>query len=108
MVDVFLLIVRLLSFYTILYRSVFVNPSTVRTIVGADIGLQFHHHFVRLTGDLNVKFTVCFIDCSRAIMVGVVRIESSLLYIVAAICGIVCRRYPGRSTQGLPMQRGPS
>jgi hypothetical protein len=76
MADVFLLIVRLLSFYTILYRSVFVSPSTVRTIVGADVGLQFHHHIVRSTGDLHVKFTVCFIDCNRAILVGVVRIDS--------------------------------
>jgi hypothetical protein len=52
MADVFLLIVRLLSFYTILYRSVFVNPSTVRTIDGADVGLQFDHHIVRLTGEV--------------------------------------------------------
>ena len=78
MADVFLLIVRLLSFYIILYRSVFVNPLTVRIIDGADVSLQFHHHIVRSTGDLHINFTLCFIDCIRAILVGVVRIESSM------------------------------
>ena len=78
MADVFLLILRLLQFYMILYRSVFINLLTVRTIDGADVSVQFHRHIVRSTGDIHVNFTVCFIDCNPAILVGVVRIDSGM------------------------------
>ena len=108
MADVFLLIVRLLSFYMILYRSVFVNPLTVRTIDGADVSLQFHHHIVRSTGDLHSNFTVCFIDCNRAILWAMFALSQACFHHGSHYCGLGCRWCPGHSAQGPPMQRGPS
>ena len=78
MTDVFVLIMQLLSFYMILYRSVFVNPLTVCTTDSTDVSFQFHLHIVRSTSDLHVKFTVCFIHHNRAILVAVVRINSGM------------------------------
>ena len=78
MAVVFLFVVRFLSFYTILYRSVFAYSLNVCTVDSADVGLQSDYHIVRSSCDLPAKFTGCVFDHSRVILVRVTRIVSGL------------------------------